>query len=160
MGRPPLLRLSTTTHKDREIVQKLSAILEIDPIAYGTELIKRGMNLEGEDLESLLMRDTKRYELYGKKMIISQIMVPTFEFSHENSKEIIDTSKKIKKSSGVDIFAALMTSVFENSSELYIIADEIIISKAGAEKQPLLLKGMMSRKNDFIPWFGYILRNL
>ena len=155
-----VLRLSTTTHKDREIVQKLSAILEIDPIAYGTELIKRGMNLEGEDLESLLMRDTKRYELYGKKIIISQIMVPTFEFSHENSGEIISTSKKIKQSSGVDIFAVLLTSVFENSSELYIVADEIVISKTGAEKQPLLLKGMMSRKNDFIPWFGYILRNL
>jgi manganese-dependent inorganic pyrophosphatase len=155
-----VLRLSTTTHKDREIVQKLSAILEIDPIAYGTELIKRGMNLDGEDLESLLMRDTKRYELYGKKIIISQIMVPTFEFSHENSKEIISTSKKIKQSSGVDIFAVLLTSVFENSSELYLVADEIVVSNTGAEEQPLLLEGMMSRKNDFIPWFGYILRNL
>ncbi|WP_421907870.1 putative manganese-dependent inorganic diphosphatase [Methanolacinia petrolearia] len=155
-----VLRLSTTTDRDREIVDRLSKIAGVDPIEYGTELIKRGMNLEGEDLETLLMRDTKSYELYGKKIIISQIMVPTFEFSHENSQEIISTSKKIKKSSGVDIFAVLLTSVFENSSELYLVADEIVLSNTGAEKQPLLLEGMMSRKNDFIPWFGHILKNL
>ncbi|WP_048148576.1 putative manganese-dependent inorganic diphosphatase [Methanolacinia paynteri] len=155
-----VLRLSTTTDMDREIVEKLSVIAGVDPIEYGTELIKRGMDLDNEDLESLLMRDTKKYELYGKKIIISQIMVPTFEFSHENSQEIISTSKKIKQSSGVDIFAVLLTSVFENSSELYLVADEIVVSNTGAENQPLLLEGMMSRKNDFIPWFGHILKNL
>ena len=155
-----VLRLSTTTDMDREIVEKLSEIAGVDPIEYGTELIKRGMDLDNEDLESLLMRDTKKYELYGKKIIISQIMVPTFEFSHENSQEIINTAKKIKQSSGIDIFAVLLTSVFEDSSELYLVADEIVVSNTGAEEQPLLLEGMMSRKNDFIPWFGHILKNL
>ena len=155
-----VLRLSTTTDKDREMVEKLSGIIGIDPVEYGTELIKRGMNSEGEDIETLLMRDTKRYELYGKKMIISQIMIPTFDYSRENSEEIIKTSKKIRTSSGVDIFAVLLTSVFENSSELYIIADDVVLSKTGVVEQPLVLEGMMSRKNDFIPWFGQILRNL
>ncbi|MBN1431174.1 MAG: putative manganese-dependent inorganic diphosphatase [Methanomicrobiaceae archaeon] len=155
-----VLRLSTTTEKDREMVEKLSVIAGIDPVEYGTELIKRGMNPEGEDIETLLMRDTKRYELYGKKMIISQIMIPTFDYSRENSEEIMKTSKKIRTSSGVDIFAVLLTSVFENSSELYIIADDVVLSKTGAVKQPIVLDGMMSRKNDFIPWFGQILRNL
>ena len=70
------------------------------------------------------------------------------------------TSKKIRTSSGVDIFAVLLTSVFENSSELYIIADDVVLSKTGVVEQPLVLEGMMSRKNDFIPWFGQILRNL
>jgi len=155
-----VLRLSTTTDKDRVMVDKLSEILGIDPLGYGTELIKKGMNLEDEDMEFLLMRDTKKYELYGKKMIISQLMIPTFEFSHENSKDILKISNKIKTSSGVDIFAVLLTSVFENSSELYIVADDVVISKTGAEEQPLILEGMMSRKNDFIPWFGGILKNL
>lgn len=155
-----VLRLSTTTEKDREVVGKLSDIIGIDPLDYGTELIKKGMNLEDEDMESLLMRDTKKYELYGKKMIISQLMIPTFEFSHKNSDEILRISRKIKKNTGTDIFAVLITSVFENSSELYIAADDIVISKTGAGKQPVLLEGIMSRKNDFLPWFGRILKNI
>ncbi len=155
-----VLRLSTTTQKDRDIVDELSKIIEIDPLEYGTELIKKGMSLEDEDMELLLMRDTKKYELYGKKIIISQLMIPTFEFSHKKSEEILRISKKIKSSSGVDVFAVLLTSVFENSSELYIAADDLVISKTGAEKQPVLLEGMMSRKNDFIPWLGGILKNL
>lgn len=155
-----VLRLSTTTDKDRRTVEELSKILDIDPVEYGTELIKRGMNLEDEDMESLLTRDTKKYELYGRKMIISQLMIPTFDFSRENSEEILKASGKIRTSSGVDIFAVLLTSVFENASELYIVADDILLSRIKAEKQPVLLEGMMSRKNDFIPWFGQILKNL
>lgn len=155
-----VMRLSTTTDMDRDMVEKLSAVAGVDPVEYGTELIKRGMNLEGEDMESLLMRDVKKYDLYGKRIIISQIMIPTFDFSHENSEEIVRVSESIKRSSGADIFAVMLTSVFDNSSEIYIFADEIVLSNAGAEEQPLVVEGMMSRKNDFLPWFGQIIRNL
>jgi len=46
------------------------------------------MNLEGTTMEKLLMRDTKRYELFKKKIVIAQVMVPSFEFPRVNADAI------------------------------------------------------------------------
>lgn len=154
-----VLRLSTTTEKDKRIVKYLAEISETDPAEFGTELIKKGMDLDDIDLKQLLMRDIKEYELFGKKVIISQIMIPTFEFSSQNKDKISGYIKKLKKENGADIFAAILTSVFENGSEIYLEAENIIIKQTGTEIQPLRKEGMMSRKNDFLPWFGQILKD-
>ncbi|MBO4521773.1 MAG: DHH family phosphoesterase, partial [Methanomicrobium sp.] len=155
-----VLRLSTTTDKDRRIVKNLAEIAGVDVDEYGTELIRKGMDLEGIPMESLLMRDVKEYNLFGKKVIISQVLIPTFEFSADNRDEIKKAVASLKKSNSADIFAALLTSVFENGSELYIAADSAVLTDCGMTEQPIRKEGMMSRKNDFIPWFGEILRNL
>ena len=155
-----VLRLSTTTDKDRRIVKNLAEIAGVDVDEYGTELIRKGMDLEGIPMESLLMRDVKEYNLFGKKVIISQVLIPTFEFSADNRDEIKKAVASLKKSNSADIFAALLTSVFENGSELYIAADAAVLTDCGMTEQPIRKEGMMSRKNDFIPWFGEILRNL
>ncbi len=155
-----VLRLSTTTDKDRRIVKNLAEIAGVDIEEYGTELIRKGMDLEGIPMDSLLMRDVKEYNLFGKKVIISQILIPTFDFSADNREEITKAVQALKKSNSADIFAALLTSVFENGSELYLAADTAVLTGCGITEQPLRKEGMMSRKNDFIPWFGEILRNL
>lgn len=154
-----VLRLSTTTEKDKRIVKYLSEIAGVDYNEFGTELIKKGMDTEGQDLKELLMRDIKEYNLFNRKVLISQIMIPTFDFSSENKEEIINSIKELKKQNRADIFAVLLTSVFENGSEIYINADGSILNQCGAEKQPVRMEGMMSRKNDFLPWFGQILKN-
>ncbi|MBP5082918.1 MAG: putative manganese-dependent inorganic diphosphatase [Methanomicrobium sp.] len=155
-----VLRLSTTTDKDRRIVKNLAEIAGVDIEEYGTELIRKGMDLEGIPMDSLLMRDVKEYNLFGKKVIISQILIPTFDFSADNREEITKAVQALKKSNSADIFAALLTSVFENGSELYLAADAAVLTDCGITAQPIRKEGMMSRKNDFIPWFGEILRNL
>jgi len=52
-------------------VAYLAPIVGVDPVAFGTILLGKGMNLEGTTMEELLMRDTKRYELFKKKIIIT-----------------------------------------------------------------------------------------
>ncbi|MBP2132648.1 manganese-dependent inorganic pyrophosphatase [Methanomicrobium sp. W14] len=154
-----VLRLSTTTPKDKKMVEYLGDIAGVDYNEFGTELIKKGMELDGVNIKLLLMRDTKVYELFGRKVIISQIMIPTYEFSVENREEILKDIKELKKENSADVFAALFTSVFENGSEIYINADSVILSQSGVKTQPVRKDGMMSRKNDFLPWFGQILKN-
>ncbi|MDD3406805.1 MAG: hypothetical protein PHP13_01835 [Methanomicrobium sp.] len=154
-----VLRLSTTTQKDKRMVEYLSEIAGVDYNEFGAELIKKGMDLDGLDLKDLLMRDIKEYNLFGRKVIISQIMIPTYEFSSENKEKIPVYIRELKKANGVDIFAALLTSVFENGSEIYIDADNAVLTKSGCKSQPIRKEGMMSRKNDFLPWFGQILKD-
>ena len=60
--------MSTTTPEEHKMVAYLSAITGLDPEAFGTKLLERGMNIEGATMEDLLVRDTKRYELFGKNI--------------------------------------------------------------------------------------------
>jgi manganese-dependent inorganic pyrophosphatase len=155
-----ILKMSTTTPEDHKMVAYLSAITGIDPEAFGTNLLERGMNIEGATMEDLLVRDTKRYELFGKKVIISQVMVPSFAYPQAHAEEILKELARLRLQQGTDMYLGLFTSVIENGSELFAAADSNLLAKLGLKNQPLPLANMMSRKKDLIPWFGDKLRSL
>ena len=73
-------------------------------------------------------------------------MVPSFEYS--------------EKHSGVDCFFSLFANVFENASDLFISGDAVCLNKFNAQKQPVRLEQIMSRKKDFLPKIGDVLRNV
>ncbi len=155
-----LLKMSTTTHQDHDAVAYLAPIVGVDPVAFGTKLLGKGMNLEGTTMEELLMRDTKRYELFKKKIVIAQVMVPSFEFPRVNADAIHIELNRLRMQLGVDFYLGVFTSVVENGSELFAAGDSTLITKLELRNQPVLLRNMMSRKKDIIPWFGEKLRQV
>ncbi len=155
-----VLRLSTTTDADVKMANYLAGIAKVDITKYGTDLIKAGMNLEGLSLEEILNRDVKRYVIFGKNIMISQVMVPSFEYDKKRAKEIEKTVKRIRKNFGLDCFFVLFTNVFENASDLFVDGDATCLSKFSSQKQPITLKNVMSRKKDFLPKIGQILRDM
>ena len=148
------LRMSTTTHRDRVAVKFLSPIACVDPEELGTALLERSMDLTGVPLASLLSRDTKEFELSKKKVIISQVMVPSFAWNRERSDAIQAELAVLQKSSGTDLAIALFTSVREDASDVYGAADEPLISSLFGTGVPARFAGVMSRKKDFLPWLG------
>ncbi len=155
-----ILKMSTTTPEDHKMVAYLTAITGIDPLAFGTQLLERGMNIEGATMEDLLVRDTKRYELFGKKVIISQVMVPSYVYPRAHADEIQTELSRLRTQQGTDIYLGLFTSIIENGSELFASADSNLLTRLDLRDQPVSLAGMMSRKKDLIPWFGDKLRSL
>ncbi len=152
--------MSTTTHQDHKMAEYLTAITGLDPVSFGTKLLERGMILEGATMEDLLVRDTKRYELFGKKVIISQVMVPSFVYPQAHADEIQQELSRLRVQQGTDIYLGLFTSVVENGSELFASAESGLLAKLGLKDQPVSLADMMSRKKDLIPWFGEKLRSI
>ena len=153
-----VLRMSTTTADDQEAVAYLSPIAGVDPVAFGMRLLERGMNLEGTTIEELLMKDTKKYELFKKKVIIAQVMVPSFEFPRVNADEIHRELARLRLQQGVDFYLGMFTSTVENGSELFVAAEGPLLTKLELRDQPIRLGNMMSRKKDILPWFGEKLR--
>lgn len=151
------LRMSTTSHRDIKAVKFLAPIAYEDPEKLGADLLERGMDLT-DPLGAILSRDTKEFELEGKKVLISQVMVPTFAWNREKGEAIHAELARIKKTSASDIVFVLFTSVTANSSEVYGIADGMLLREIFGEDLPVLLEGMMSRKKDFLPWLGARLR--
>ena len=155
-----VLKMSTTTADDRESAAYLAPIAGIDPVAFGTTLLEKGMNLSGASIEELLMRDTKQYELFGKRLIIAQVMVPSFSFSQAHMDEIRLELSRLRVQKGVDLYLGMFTSVVGNATDLFAAADSQLLTRLELRNQPVRLANMMSRKNDLLPWFGEKLRAL
>lgn len=154
------LKMSTTTHRDKKAVDYLANIAGDDPAELGTILLERGMDLSRVPLADLLLRDTKEFELSNKKVIISQVMVPSFAWNRERSIPIQAGLAALQKSSGTDVAVALFTSVMENASDVYCAADKEVVYGVFGAGLPLRFDGVMSRKKDFLPWLGARLREI
>jgi len=118
------------------------------------------MDLSEGSVASILARDTKEFDLSKKKVIISQVMVPSFTWNRERSDVIFNELAAMRTASGMDIVLALFTSVLDNASDLYGAAETDLMSELFGETLPSRLEGVMSRKKDFVPWFGARLREI
>nr|WP_128693228.1 putative manganese-dependent inorganic diphosphatase [Methanoculleus taiwanensis] len=155
-----VMKLSTTTTADTRAARYLADLTGIDPVAFGTELVGKGMELGSLSPEELLTRDMKRYNLFGKSVMIAQVMVSTFEYSEQNADLIRQSLERLRSATGTDCFLALFTNVFENASDLFAAGEDACLTKLALRDQPVRLEGVMSRKKDFLPQFGQMFRNL
>jgi len=152
------LRMSTTTHRDKKAVSYLAPIAGEDPEKLGIALLEQAMDLSGAPLDAILARDTKVFELSGKKILIGQVMVPAFAWNRERDAAIADELARVRASSGSDIVLVLFTNVLENASDLYGVSDPELLRTLFGDTLPVRLDGVMSRKLDFLPWLGARLR--
>jgi len=155
-----VLRMSTTTRQDHDAIGYLAPIAGVDPFVFGTKMLEKGINLSDITVEDLLVRDTKRYDLFKKKVIIAQVMVPSYEFPLAHRDEIQAGLSRLRVQQGVDIYLGMFTCVVENGSALYIAAESSLLTRLELIDQPVRLGNMMSRKKDLLPWFGEKLRQL
>jgi manganese-dependent inorganic pyrophosphatase len=152
------LRMSTTTHRDIQAVKYLASVTGEDPDQLGLALLEQGMELSGTPLETILTRDSKEYILSSKKVVISQVMVPSFSWNQKREEAIHAGLARMRAASGSDMVLVLFTNVPEKSSDLHGIADPDLIRDIFGEDLPVRLEGVMSRKLDFLPWLGARLR--
>ncbi|HQP83432.1 MAG TPA: putative manganese-dependent inorganic diphosphatase, partial [Methanoregulaceae archaeon] len=155
-----VLKMSTTTPADEKAVAYLAGICGLDPVAFGTELIQKGMDLDHTPLPALLSRDTKRYSLFAREVVISQVMMASDEFLQGRNDEIRAVLERLRKEEAADLYLVLFTNVIGNHSHLFAAGDLGVLSSLGLDPQPVHLPGVMSRKKDFLPEFGQKLRDL
>jgi manganese-dependent inorganic pyrophosphatase len=155
-----VLRMSTTTDADRKAVEFLAGIAGKDPLSYGADLVQHGMQLEGQSLSEILARDTKRYSLSGRDVVIAQVMVPSFRYPEKEAAGIRKEISHLKDTRGVDLYLVLFTGVLEEASLLFAAADEALLTALDMRDQPVRLEGVLSRKKDFLPRFGQMLRQM
>ncbi|WP_321508013.1 putative manganese-dependent inorganic diphosphatase [uncultured Methanoregula sp.] len=148
------LRMSTTTHRDKKAVSFLAPVAGEDPEKLGIALLEQAMDLSGTPLDTILARDTKIFVLSGKKILIAQVMVPSFAWNRERDAAINRELKTVRTGSGTEIVLALFTSVMENASDLYGVAEPGLLAALFGADLPMRLDGMMSRKKDFLPFLG------
>ncbi|HJJ63386.1 MAG TPA: putative manganese-dependent inorganic diphosphatase [Methanocorpusculum sp.] len=152
------LKMSTTTRNDVDMVAYLSAHAEVDAEEYAEELISEGMALAGMTQSVLLDRDTKELTLSAKRVIIAQVLVPSYEYAAARKDEIYEAlHEKLNEPHAPDMYIALYTSVSEMGSDMFAVAEDKLLASALHWDSPMHLPGVVSRKKDFVPKFGHIL---
>ncbi len=155
-----VLRMSTTTGRDRDAVTYLASLSGIEPQEFGTSLIESGMDTTSIPLSELLTRDTKSYTLFDTSVIIAQVMIASDEFPYKNRQALIREVGEVRMQHSVDLYLVLCTDVIDQVSYLFAAGNQSLLDGLGYHDQPVRLPGVMSRKNDFIPSFGQKLRLL
>jgi manganese-dependent inorganic pyrophosphatase len=154
------LRMSTTTEKDKKAVSFLAGLTGLDPVEFGTTLIKQGMDLVHAAPRDLLTADIKHYTLFGRDVIIAQVMMASDEYPVSCAEEVRNELEILRKEYGVHLYLALFTNVMGNTSYLLAAGDKNTLLGLEYTVQPVRLDGVMSRKKDFLPVFGQKLRLL
>lgn len=154
------LRMSTTTEKDKKAVSFLADLTCLDPAEFGTTLIKQGMDLVHAVPRDLILSDTKHYTLFGRDVIIAQVMMASDDYPVSRAEEIRKELESLRKEHAVHLYLALFTNVMANTSYLLAAGDKNTLLGLEYTVQPVRLEGVMSRKKDFLPFFGKKLRSL
>ncbi len=155
------LKMSTTTPMDSELVSYLAEIAGVNAEEYAHELIAEGMALSGMSQVSLLERDTKEYTLSAKRVVIAQILTPSYEYAEARTEEIYAALHELMRDPHApDVYIALYTSVSEMGSDMFAVAEDKLLATSMHWDKPIHLPGVVSRKKDFVPKFGHLLANI
>ncbi|HJJ42069.1 MAG TPA: putative manganese-dependent inorganic diphosphatase, partial [Methanocorpusculum sp.] len=118
------LKMSTTTKNDETAVRYLSECAGIDAEKYAQELIEEGMSLSGVSQKELIERDTKEYNLSGRRIIAAQVLTPSYDFAKDNEDAIYEALRdKMNEAHAPDIYIALYTSVSDMGSDMFAVSD-------------------------------------
>lgn len=146
-----ILQSATTTDVDRDMVEYLSGITDLDYKQLGNEILIAGSNIKGREASDLIHQDMKEYVEGKVSYTASQIEVG-------NPKEVMDRKADFMKELALErrahkaLFSCLLvTDITKLSSLLLIDYDskfEPFISWPKMEDNVFYLQGVVSRKNS------------
>lgn len=157
------LTISTTTVRDKKVVKRLSSLVGINPDLFAREIIEANNDFENLSSVEILKRDFKVFRMGGAIIGVGQIITGEFKNVYEKKKDIFFEMNNLREKKGYEILCLMITNPFKNFSELWISGDRKIIKEAFGldekEEGVFILKGVLSRKKDFIVKIGEVLLN-
>jgi manganese-dependent inorganic pyrophosphatase len=157
-----ILKSPTATTKDREAIEDLANILNINYEEYGMNLLKAGTSLDGMSKEDVLYNDYKLYTVNEKNFAIGQFFTMNFD---EISKELDDYVRvldKVSEANNYSLVALYVTDIIKNGSYvIYNTKGKNIMEVAYIDNIPegYFIDGCVSRKKHVVPQIMSILEN-
>lgn len=145
----------TTTEVDKEVVKKLSEIVEINYEDFSIEMFKAGTTLEGKSINEIISTDIKKFHNDDITFSISQIFTLNYEEILTKKDLYLKELKEINNKKEHDFTIILVTDIIKNGS--YVLFTEE--AKTYLEnafnvlniEQGYYLDGIVSRKKQIVP---------
>lgn len=145
----------TTTEIDKEVVNNLSDVAEVDYEKYAIEMFKAGTSLKGKTVKEVVSTDIKKFHNDDITFAISQIFTLDYEEILNKKEEYVKEISNINENKEYDFTILLVTDIIKNGS--YILFTDT--AKTYLEnafnisnlEQGYYLEGLVSRKKQIVP---------
>lgn len=158
-----ILKSPTATPRDREAVEELSRIAEVDYQEYGMNMLKAGTSLDGMTKEDVLYNDFKLYTVNEKTFAIGQFFTMNFDEMKKELEEYVHTLDEVAEANNYDFVALYVTDIVQNGS--YVIfntkGQEVVDVVYGKENLPegYFVDNCVSRKKHVVPLIMEVFEN-
>lgn len=150
-----LLNSPTTTSVDKEALENLTKIADINFKEFGMEMFKKGSSIKGKSINDIIFLDFKNFEIDSQKIGIGQISTMTVEDIMIKSEDFISEIDNIAKNQGFEAICLFVTDILKNGSYILFNSNskEIFAKSLGVPylKQGYFFEGLVSRKKQVIP---------
>ncbi len=149
-----ILNSPTTTDRDRDIVEYLEDLLDLDADEFGTEMFETSSDVSGLSADEIVNRDAKEYGTSaGDKVSVSQIETVGTGLL-ERKDELLEALEKLRDENGYLFSALMVTDITEGGTQLLCVGDCSPVHhafEARAQNGVIDLPGVMSRKKQVAP---------
>ncbi|NMB31568.1 MAG: manganese-dependent inorganic pyrophosphatase, partial [Lactobacillus sp.] len=152
-----LLKSPTTTDEDKEAVEALAKIANVDYKEYGLAMLKAGTNISNKSEEELIDLDAKSFALNGHNVRVAQINVVDLPEALERKDAFLKAMESASNDNGYDMFMLLITNILDSDSEALVVGSnetKELFEKAFDKKlndSEVKLPGVVSRKKQVVP---------
>ena len=158
-----ILKSPTATPRDKEAVEELARLAEVDYQSYGMDMLKAGTSLEGMSKEDVLYNDFKLYTINEKTFAIGQFFTMNFDEMSKELDDYIHTLDEVAEANHYDFIALYVTDIIKNGS--YVIfnkkGQEVVDVIYEQEKVPegYFVENCVSRKKHVVPLIMEVFEN-
>ena len=149
-----ILNSPTATPRDRAAMERLAALVGVDPVAFGREMFTSTSDVSSVAAGELVSRDAKTYDLGdGQTMGIAQVET-VGTVPDERTEELLAAVRAERERGDHRLFALMLTDVLAHGTRLVLAGDVAFAEQAlGAEADGdvIDLPGVMSRKKQVAP---------
>lgn len=148
-----LFQSPTCTEKDIRTANMLAALADVDLDAFGKDLFTAQADRSQQTLTEMITQDIKSYEIHTKKVMISQIMVPSLKEIQQKADELQEEINDYADKKEMKLFVAAFTSVTDKGSILFAAGENAgWIEEAFPDTENhAVQEGILSRKSQLLP---------
>lgn len=149
-----IFRSPTTTGKDRQMAEWLSALSQLEIESWGREIFREASPIDIDDTRQAINEDLKEYRYGNITFAVAQIETADMSLLQRHIPAIKETMRKISETRGYDLMFLMVTDIFVEGTQLLIAGER---SDLGArifgddEQEEVFLKGVLSRKKQIVP---------
>ena len=149
-----ILKSPTATIRDREAVEELAILAEVDYHEYGMNLLKSGTSLAGMSKEDVLYNDYKLFTVNDKSFAVGQFFTMNFDEINKEIDEYVRVLDGVAENNNYALVALYVTDIIKNGS--YVIfntrgSNIMDIAYQTEVHQGYFVEGCLSRKKHVIP---------
>ena len=149
-------RSPTTTDLDKSTATSLAQDLNIDIESFASQLFKAKSDISKYTDPELILMDSKKYDVEGKKLRISVMETTQPEQILGRKKSLLQAMKDIEENEGVDQILFFVIDILNEEATLFVpnkLVKEIAEKSFGSSciEDTVVLPGVLSRKKQIIP---------